>query len=190
MVRSCDAYLATGAHRPTPHHHRAVNFQLAFGTRIGQRLSDARDEAKQEVTKSRTAAPRTAIALRNKEIELRNHYRTESKARGTAFLLPRQGIRRPRDEPVTTPDAGSGWVPAPSYRVRGPGCRGERPRQSTFSGLCVEEFVRTLFDRAAAAHGSRAIDFFGDPITLPPEARFASMESVQRCSTRCWRCRP
>jgi len=43
----------------------------------------------------------------------------------------------------------------------------------------AEEFVRTLFDRAAE-HSSRAIDFFGDPITLPPEARFASMESVQR----------
>ena len=43
----------------------------------------------------------------------------------------------------------------------------------------AEQFVRTLFDRAAQ-HGSRAIDFFGDPITLPPEARFASMDSVQR----------
>ena len=42
----------------------------------------------------------------------------------------------------------------------------------------AEQFVRTLFDRAAS-HSSRAIDFFGDPITLPPEARFASMESVQ-----------
>lgn len=43
----------------------------------------------------------------------------------------------------------------------------------------AEGFVRTLFDRAAQ-HGSRAIDFFGDQITLPPEARFASVESVQR----------
>ena len=43
----------------------------------------------------------------------------------------------------------------------------------------AEQFVRTLFDRAAA-HSSRAIDFFGDPITLPPEARFASLESVAR----------
>ena len=43
----------------------------------------------------------------------------------------------------------------------------------------AEQFVRTLFDRAAQ-HSSRAIDFFGDPITLPPEARFGSMESVQR----------
>ena len=43
----------------------------------------------------------------------------------------------------------------------------------------AEQFVRTLFDRAAA-HSSRAIDFFGDQITLPPEARFASLESVAR----------
>lgn len=43
----------------------------------------------------------------------------------------------------------------------------------------AEEFVRTLFDRAAQ-HNSRAIDFFGTAITLPPEARFASVDSVQR----------
>lgn len=43
----------------------------------------------------------------------------------------------------------------------------------------AEEFIRTLFDRAAQ-HNSRAIDFFGTPITLPPEARYASVESVQR----------
>ena len=83
MVRSCDAYLATGAHRPTPTITARLNFQLAFGTRIGSRLSDARDEAKREATASRTAAPGTAIALRNKEVELRDHYRSESQARGT-----------------------------------------------------------------------------------------------------------
>ncbi len=43
----------------------------------------------------------------------------------------------------------------------------------------AEEFVRTLFDRAGQ-HSSRTIDFFGESITLPPEARFASVESVQR----------
>jgi len=43
----------------------------------------------------------------------------------------------------------------------------------------AEGFVRTLFDRAAE-HNSRAVDFFGASITLPPEARFASVESVQR----------
>jgi putative metallohydrolase (TIGR04338 family) len=42
----------------------------------------------------------------------------------------------------------------------------------------AEQFVRTLFDRAAQ-HGSRVVDFFGTPLTLPPEGRFASVESVQ-----------
>lgn len=36
-----------------------------------------------------------------------------------------------------------------------------------------------MFDRAAQ-HSSRAIDFFGTALTLPPEARFASVEAVQR----------
>ncbi|BBX10604.1 TIGR04338 family metallohydrolase [Mycolicibacterium aichiense] len=43
----------------------------------------------------------------------------------------------------------------------------------------AEEFVRTLFDRAAQ-HSSRTIDFFGTQLTLPPEGRFASIPSVQR----------
>lgn len=43
----------------------------------------------------------------------------------------------------------------------------------------AEEFVRTLFDRAAQ-HSSRSIDFFGAQLTLPPEGRFASVPSVQR----------
>ena len=43
----------------------------------------------------------------------------------------------------------------------------------------AEQFVRHLFDHAAQ-HSSRVIDFFGESITLPPEARFASVESVQR----------
>lgn len=54
------------------------------------------------------------------------------------------------------------------------------PRDSQLSRVyAAEEFVRTLFDRAAQ-HSSRLVDFFGEPLTLPPEARFASMESVQR----------
>ena len=43
----------------------------------------------------------------------------------------------------------------------------------------AEEFVRTLFDRAAE-HGDPVVDFFGARLTLPPEARFASTEAVQR----------
>lgn len=83
MVRSCDSYLSTGEHKPTPTITARLNFQLAFGARIGQRLAEARDDARQEATQSRTAIAGTAIALRNKELELRDHYRTQSKARGS-----------------------------------------------------------------------------------------------------------
>ncbi|MCI4673857.1 DUF2786 domain-containing protein [Candidatus Mycolicibacterium alkanivorans] len=83
MVRACDAYLATGAHRPTPTITARLNFQLAFGARVGQRLAHARDEAKQEAANDRKTAPGTALALRNKEVELRDHYRQASQARGT-----------------------------------------------------------------------------------------------------------
>ncbi len=83
MVRASEAYIATGAHRPTPTITARLNFQLAFGARIGQRLSQARDEAKQEVQATSRSASGTAIALRDKEIELQSFYGRESRARGT-----------------------------------------------------------------------------------------------------------
>jgi putative metallohydrolase (TIGR04338 family) len=43
----------------------------------------------------------------------------------------------------------------------------------------AEEFVRTLFDRASE-YGNRTIEFFGTNLTLPPEGRFATVETVQR----------
>ena len=43
----------------------------------------------------------------------------------------------------------------------------------------AEELVRTLFDRAAE-RGNRAVEFFGTKLTLPPEARFSSVETVRR----------
>ena len=43
----------------------------------------------------------------------------------------------------------------------------------------AEQFVRTLFDRAAE-HGSQAVEFFGTQLTLPPEGRFGSVPAVQR----------
>jgi putative metallohydrolase (TIGR04338 family) len=43
----------------------------------------------------------------------------------------------------------------------------------------AEQFVRTLFDRVHE-HGNGSVEFFGASITLPPEARFASVVSVQR----------
>ena len=83
MVRASDAYLASGAHRPTPTITARLNFQLAFGARVGQRLAEARDQARREATSDRRRPPGTAIALRDKELELRDHYRITSRARGT-----------------------------------------------------------------------------------------------------------
>ncbi|OMC09167.1 TIGR04338 family metallohydrolase [Mycobacterium sp. SP-6446] len=56
----------------------------------------------------------------------------------------------------------------------------DSPRDSQRSKVyAAEEFVRTLFDRVAE-HGSSVVEFFGTQLTLPPEARFGSVTSVQR----------
>jgi hypothetical protein len=83
MVRASDAYIASGAHRPTPTITARLNFQLAFGARIGQRLAEAREQARREATQDHGRPPGTAIALRDKDIELRDYYRSTSRARGT-----------------------------------------------------------------------------------------------------------
>jgi hypothetical protein len=83
MVRASETYLGSGRHRPTPTITARLNFQLAFGARIGQRLAQARDEAQQQVRVSSKSLPGTAIALRNKELELQDFYSRESRARGT-----------------------------------------------------------------------------------------------------------
>jgi putative metallohydrolase (TIGR04338 family) len=55
-----------------------------------------------------------------------------------------------------------------------------RPRDTQRAKVyAAEEFVRTLFDRAAE-HGNRVVDFFGTQLTLPPEGRFATVAAVQR----------
>jgi len=83
MVRASQGYISSGAHRPTPTITARLNFQLAFGARVGQRLQLAREEAQREATNGRNSRPGTAIALRNKDIELKNFYRATSLARGT-----------------------------------------------------------------------------------------------------------
>ena len=83
MVRASEAYIATGSHRPTPTITARLNFQLAFGARIGRRLSEAREEAQREAKADRNRRPGTAIALRDKDIELRDFYSEQSQARGT-----------------------------------------------------------------------------------------------------------
>jgi hypothetical protein len=83
MVKASESYLTSGAHRPTPTITARINFQLAFGSRVGQRLLQAREQAQQEATRGRDSRPGTAIALRDKDIELKNFYREASPARGT-----------------------------------------------------------------------------------------------------------
>jgi Protein of unknown function (DUF2786) len=83
MVRASEAYISSGAHRPTPTITARINFQLAFGARIGKRLAEAREQAQQEATNGRESQPGTAIALRDKDIELKDFYRQTSEARGT-----------------------------------------------------------------------------------------------------------
>ncbi|HEU0190506.1 MAG TPA: DUF2786 domain-containing protein [Mycobacterium sp.] len=83
MVRASDAYISSGAHRPTPTITARLNFQLAFGARIGSRLAEAREQTRHEATRGRSRAPGTALALRNKEVELQDYYRSASRARGT-----------------------------------------------------------------------------------------------------------
>ncbi|WP_454787614.1 DUF2786 domain-containing protein [Mycolicibacterium lutetiense] len=81
MVKASESYIASGAHRPTSTITARLNFQLAFGARIGQRLTQAREEAQREADEA--DRPGTAIALRDKDIELRSFYREASQARGT-----------------------------------------------------------------------------------------------------------
>ena len=83
MVKASEAYISSGSHRPTPTITARINFQLAFGNRVGKRLSEAREEARREATKSRYRRPGTAIALRDKDIELKDFYRQTSDARGS-----------------------------------------------------------------------------------------------------------
>lgn len=83
MVRASNEYIASGAHRPTPTITARINFQLAFGARVGQRLAEAREQARQEATAGPTSRPGTAIALRNKDLELKDYYHQTSRARGT-----------------------------------------------------------------------------------------------------------
>ncbi|WP_026917358.1 DUF2786 domain-containing protein [Gordonia shandongensis] len=105
MVAASDAYLKSGAYRGQTSRQvvtstrgfvrrrvvqekqlapitARLNFQSAFANRIGARLQEARDEQRREAD-SRDTTASTALALRDKEIEVRDYYRTASTARGT-----------------------------------------------------------------------------------------------------------
>ncbi|MCE5291663.1 MAG: DUF2786 domain-containing protein [Nocardiaceae bacterium] len=83
MVRASDFYIKSGTYRAAgvAAVTARLNFQTAYAQRIGQRLADAKAATESEAV--RLSEPGTALALRNKELELKDYYRTESQARGT-----------------------------------------------------------------------------------------------------------
>ena len=110
MVRASDHYIKSGQYRtatvdkivvekkwgrqvqrrvqaPVAPVTARLNFQMAFAARIGRRLAQVRSEVESEaVAPSATAAESaegTALALRDKELELTDFYARSSEARGT-----------------------------------------------------------------------------------------------------------
>ncbi|NLG47557.1 DUF2786 domain-containing protein [Gordonia sp. (in: high G+C Gram-positive bacteria)] len=68
-----------------------LNFQSAFAGRIGTRLREARDEQRAEASHAdqrlsagaSSETTSTALVMRDKELEIKDFYKTASKARGT-----------------------------------------------------------------------------------------------------------
>ncbi|MFT3716885.1 MAG: DUF2786 domain-containing protein [Gordonia sp. (in: high G+C Gram-positive bacteria)] len=69
-----------------------LNFQSAFAERVGVRLKSARDEQRREAVRQEVeaasggnapASTSTALAIRDKELEVADFYKSESTARGT-----------------------------------------------------------------------------------------------------------
>lgn len=106
MVRASDQYIKSGQYRtatveklvtekrwgrkvqrkvqaPVAGVTARLNFQMAFAARIGQRLAAVKAEVEAEVVPGDSSAAGTALALRNKEIELTDFYASTSEARGT-----------------------------------------------------------------------------------------------------------
>ncbi|MGB3304226.1 DUF2786 domain-containing protein [Gordonia sp. (in: high G+C Gram-positive bacteria)] len=109
MVAASDAYLKSGAYKGQTAQQMVtktngyvrrrfveekalspitarLNFQSAFAGRIGERLRAARDEQREQARIDDVAAARpvsTAVAMRNKELEVKDFYKAESKARGS-----------------------------------------------------------------------------------------------------------
>lgn len=137
MVRASDAYLASGAHRPTPTITARLNFQLAFGARVGQRLADAREQTRQEATKDRDRPPGTAIACGT---------RTSSCMSTTVVPLrraapgepagPPRDTRRRHGAPVIERDGKHDSGTTPSCPGHGPRWAGDRRGRSAGFPAC------------------------------------------------------
>ena len=105
MVRASDAYIKSGAYKsetairtvtevknrrrytrreevPVAAVTARLNFQTAFASRIGVRLSEVKKETEAKAIEQEQQGAGTALVLRNKEIELRDYYRQTSTARG------------------------------------------------------------------------------------------------------------
>ncbi|WP_067884589.1 DUF2786 domain-containing protein [Nocardia vaccinii] len=106
MVRASDLYIKSGQYRsatvekvvvekrygrkvqrqvraPVAAVTARLNFQMAFAARVGRRLAAVKADVEAQVRAEPTAAPGTAIALRDKELELAGFYTRTSEARGT-----------------------------------------------------------------------------------------------------------
>ncbi len=103
MVRASDAYIKSGAYRgetveqlyeerytgrrwierkPVAAVTARINFQTAFAARIGARLAEVRQRETADRIAHGGAESGTALALRDKEVELASFYRQVSTARG------------------------------------------------------------------------------------------------------------
>ncbi|OXR46318.1 hypothetical protein B7C42_01284 [Nocardia cerradoensis] len=109
MVRASDHYIKSGAYRsatvekivvetrwgrtvqrriqaPVAAVTARLNFQMAFADRIGRRLAQVKADVEAEAVDADTTAAEsagTALALRNKDLELTDFYSRTSEARGT-----------------------------------------------------------------------------------------------------------
>jgi len=147
MVRASDAFIKSGSFAAervwrevrVPDHRRPgvtrrgyeerpvhattarINFQLAFAARIGRRLAQTKQQAEQvAVAQDRTTG--TEIALRARELELTEHYRAHSTARGSwaagraqagqSELSRRAGDRAGRTARLSAPESIDGSGPA------------------------------------------------------------------------------
>ncbi|MEU7630177.1 DUF2786 domain-containing protein [Nocardia sp. NPDC049220] len=106
MVRASDQYIKSGAYRsatvakvvvekrrgrpvrrtvqaPVAGVTARLNFQMAFAARIGRRLAEVKAQVEAEAMPEEAVATGTALALRDKELELVDFYSRTSEARGT-----------------------------------------------------------------------------------------------------------
>ena len=181
MVKASEAYISSGAAPTDPDHHRAD--QLPAGVRRPRR-------------EAVVGGPRGGPAGGDQEQEQPPRHRDRIAGQGhRAEVLLSSDLRcarivagHQRNGRVLVVGKAGGRSRGPTGAARqqlGTERRAHRARPVTTRDTqrskvyAAEEFVRTLFDRAGE-HGNRTIDFFGTSLTLPPEGRFASVETVQR----------